>query len=119
MNQQALATLKTCRDSLNESLLHIAEYRALVSIDKTILEISQIAASAPAHEQRDEAPALVPREDDATAVATQAAPDNPVAPRAPNRLALAIAESIEANVSTLKPQRPTNPGLHHLFRTVS
>lgn len=48
MTQEALSTLQTLAEQLRVRLLELPEFRALMAIDRTILELSQILSQTPA-----------------------------------------------------------------------
>ena len=95
MNQDGLQALRAFRGRLNDQLMKLPEYRAIAVIDRTIQEISEIFETLPAATQ--------PRE---LAVASSRS-TNPtsISDTAQNRIAMAIADAIESNVSQLRTQR--------------
>jgi hypothetical protein len=100
MTQDGLQGLMAFRGRLHDKLMLIPEYRAIAVIDRTIEEISQIfenkalAAEQPAPIVK-ETPPLV-------RAALEGSPINDVAQ---SRIAMAIAEAIETNVSQIRTAR--------------
>ncbi len=104
MNQDGLQALRAFRGRLNDQLMKVPEYRAIAVIDRTIQEISEIYGALPPETERapsaNENAAPVPRAETA-----------PTADIAQTKIAMAIAEAIESNVSQLRMQRmpPATP----------
>jgi len=103
MNQDGLQALRAFRGRLNDQLMKVPEYRAIAVIDRTIQEISEIYGALPPETERgptDENAAPIPRAEAA-----------PAADIAQTKIAMAIAEAIESNVSQLRMQRmpPATP----------
>lgn len=101
MTDDGLQSLRAFRARLNEQLMKMPEYRAIAVIDRTILEIAEIyAASGTEPERSAPAPAKP-----ATATASRLPDARSVSETAQSRIAMAIAEAIESNVSQLRTQR--------------
>lgn len=105
MNQDGLQALRAFRGRLNEHLMKVPEYRAIAVIDRTIQEISEIYGSPPAETEREPAPTKE------TATPSPRAEATPASDMAQTKIAMAIAEAIESNVSQLRMQRlpPATP----------
>ena len=102
MTQEGLLSLKAFRGRLHERLMLVPEYRAIAVIDRTIDEIAQIfepATSAAA--ERGAAPAAK----ELAPMARPAADGAPISDVAQSRIAMAIAEAIESNVSQIRTAR--------------
>jgi hypothetical protein len=106
MTQDGLQGLVAFRGRLHDKLMLIPEYRAIAVIDRTIDEISQIFENkAPTIEQP--APVVARETPPLVRAALEGTPINDVAQ---SRIAMAIAEAIETNVSQIRTARiPTAP----------
>jgi hypothetical protein len=103
MTQDGLQGLKAFRGRLHEQLMLIPEYRAIAVIDRTIDEISQIFdAKAPPAAEQIAAPAVKEATATARPIAEAAVP---ITDAAQSRIAMAIAEAIESNVSQIRTAR--------------
>jgi hypothetical protein len=100
MTQDGLQGLVAFRGRLHDKLMLIPEYRAISVIDRTIDEISQIFETNPTVIEQ---PAqVVAKEPPLVRAAVETAPINDVAQ---SRIAMAIAEAIESNVSQIRTAR--------------
>jgi hypothetical protein len=102
MTQEGLQALRAFRGRLNEQLMHVPEYRAIAVIDRTIQEISEIYDAAKPEASR---PAAAPAKDLTGPNLRPVADAMPISDAAQSRIAMAIAEAIETNVSQLRTQR--------------
>ena len=101
MTDDGLQSLRAFRARLNEQLMKMPEYRAMAVIDRTIQEISDIYGGSGPETER---PAPIAAKPAATPVSRL--PDaRQISETAQNRIAMAIAEAIETNVSQLRTQR--------------
>jgi hypothetical protein len=101
MTQDGLQGLRAFRGRLHEQLMSIPEYRAISVIDRTIDEIGQIFENkAPAVEQPAPAPVREPPQP-----VRALAEAGPISDVAQSRIAMAIAEAIESNVSQIRTAR--------------
>jgi hypothetical protein len=101
MTQDGLQGLKAFRGRLHEQLMLIPEYRAISVIDRTIEEISQIFENkTPAVEQ----PIATAAREALPPVRTMA-DAAPISDVSQSRIAMAIAEAIESNVSQIRTAR--------------
>jgi hypothetical protein len=106
MTQEALSTLQTLAEQLRVRLLELPEFRALVAIDRTILELSQILNQPPA-QPPGPAPVAVAAPVEAARVQPPAPPVAPLqrveaasaAIVSQNRMAAAIAATIAAKTA--------------------
>jgi hypothetical protein len=103
MTEEALQSLRAFRARLYDQLIKVPEYRALTVIDRTIQEISEIYG-APANEPERGATAPI-KQTAASAQVARLVEAKPIAETAQSRIAMAIAEAIESNVSQLRTQR--------------
>ena len=102
MTEEGLQSLRAFRARLNDQLMKVPEYRAMAVIDRTIQEISEIYGAAATEPERSAVAAAKP------AAPTQVArlvETRPMTETAQSRIAMAIAEAIETNVSQLRTQR--------------
>jgi hypothetical protein len=101
MTHEGLQALRAFRGRLNDQLMLVPEYRAIAVIDRTIQEIAQIfEPSAPAAER----PATTPVKEGAPSV-RPSIETAPISDAAQTRIAMAIAEAIESNVSQIRTPR--------------
>ena len=107
MTEEGLQSLRAFRARLYDQLIKVPEYRALTVIDRTIQEISEIYGM-PATELERGAPAFV-KPATAPAQVARLVEAKPIAETAQSRIAMAIAEAIESNVSQLRTQRQAAP----------
>src|ERR1700742_3373812 len=101
MTQDGLQGLKAFRGRLHDQLMLIPEYRAISVIDRTIEEIAQIFEDkAPVAEQ----PIVIAAKEPTPALRPVAEPGQ-ISDAAQSRIAMAIAEAIETNVSQIRTAR--------------
>jgi hypothetical protein len=101
MTDDGLHSLRAFRARLNEQLMKLPEYRAIAVIDRTIQEISEIYGVLGTETDRS-APALAKPAGTPVARLPEA---RSMSETAQSRIAIAIAEAIESNVSLLRTQR--------------
>jgi hypothetical protein len=102
MTQEGLQALRAFRGRLNDRLLEIPEYRALAVIDRTIGEISAIFGSSPPDA---ETAAATPGKSVATPGPRAITETAQVSDLSQTRIALAIADTIETNISQIRSPR--------------
>ena len=101
MTDDGLQSLRAFRARLNEQLMKLPEYRAIAVIDRTIQEISEIYGASATEIERS-APALAKP---VSAPVSRLPDARSISETAQSRIAIAIAEAIESNVSQLRTQR--------------
>lgn len=101
MTDDGLQSLRAFRARLNEQLMKLPEYRTIAVIDRTIQEISEIYGVSTIEIERS-APALAKP---AGAPVSRLPDARAISDSAQSRIAIAIAEAIESNVSQLRTQR--------------
>ena len=101
MTEEGLQSLRAFRARLNDQLMKVPEYRAMAVIDRTIQEISEIYGAAATEPERSAVAAAKP----AAPQVARLVETRPMTETAQSRIAMAIAEAIETNVSQLRTQR--------------
>jgi hypothetical protein len=101
MTDDGLQSLRAFRARLNEQLMKAPEYRAIAVIDRTIQELAEIYGASATETERS-APALAKP---AAAPISRLPEARSMSETAQSRIAIAIAEAIESNVSQLRTQR--------------
>jgi hypothetical protein len=104
MTNEGLHGLRAFRGRLHDQLMLIPEYRAIAVIDRTIAEIAQIFDSLAPPAPVAERPAAAPAREHAPIV-RPVAEGTPISDAAQTRIAMAIAEAIESNVSQIRTPR--------------
>ena len=118
MMLETLPALVAIRERLNEALLRVPEYRALAAaIDGTIQEISQILGSPAPMVERAATSSLAGGTSTMSATSSEEASESPASALGQSRMAMAIANSIETNVSPMRTQQLANASLRQLIRT--
>jgi hypothetical protein len=100
MTDDGLQSLRAFRARLNDQLMKMPEYRAIAVIDRTIQEISEIYGTSVS--ETGAAPASIKPSAAPVARLPEA---RSISETAQSRIAMAIAEAIESNVSQLRTQR--------------
>jgi hypothetical protein len=100
MTDDGLHSLRAFRARLNDQLMKMPEYRAIAVIDRTIQEISEIYGVSVS--ETGAAPASIKP---AATPISRLPEARSISEAAQSRIAMAIAEAIESNVSQLRTQR--------------